>query len=152
MSVIRSSVFQIIFKSIFLLVFNFIGFFLIYAAALLLVRESNTPLSLIEQLSALILALFTTSIFAWWMVTSFRQYEIKIDSESILLKGLSSWKKIDKTILLSDIDGAEIGTDLALFKGKKLVVKLSMVSIAFDNHSLNKSITKTKPDMASGIL
>ena len=118
MSVIRSSVFQIIFKSIFLLLFNFIGFFLIYAAALLLVRESNTPLSLIEQLSALILALFTTSIFAWWIVTSFRQYEIKIDSESILLKGLSSWKKIDKTILLSDIDSAEIGTDLALFKGK----------------------------------
>mgnify|MGYP000141461354 FL=1 len=140
MSVIRSSVFQIIFKSIFLLVFNFIGFFLIYAAALLLVRESNTPLSLIEQLSALILALFTTSIFAWWKVTSFRQYEIKIDSESILLKGLSSWKKIDKTILLSDIDGAEIGTDLALFKGKKLVVKLSMVSIAFETDSLNKNI------------
>tara|TARA_B110000196_G_C21056610_1_gene620169 strand:+ start:503 stop:940 length:438 start_codon:yes stop_codon:yes gene_type:complete len=140
MSVIRSSVFQIIFKSIFLLVFNFIGFFLIYAAALLLVRESNTPLSLIEQLSALILALFTTSIFAWWMVTSFRQYEIKIDSESILLKGLSSWKKIDKTILLSDIDDAEIGTDLALFKGKKLVVKLSMVSIAFETDSLNKNI------------
>jgi hypothetical protein len=140
MSVIRSSVFQIIFKSIFLLLFNFIGFFLIYAAALLLVRESNTPLSLIEQLSALILALFTTSIFAWWMVTSFRQYEIKIDSESILLKGLSSWKKIDKTILLSDIDSAEIGTDLALFKGKKLVVKLSMVSIAFEKDSLNKNI------------
>ncbi|UOB74216.1 hypothetical protein [Pseudoalteromonas sp. APM04] len=140
MSVIRSSVFQIIFKSIFLLLFNFIGFFLIYAAALLLVRESNTPLSLIEQLSALILALFTTSIFAWWMVTSFRQYEIKIDSESILLKGLSSWKKIDKTILLSDIDDAEIGTDLALFKGKKLVVKLSMVSIAFETDSLNKNI------------
>ena len=84
--------------------------------------------------------MFTTSIFAWWMVTSFRQYEIKIDSESILLKGLSSWKKIDKTILLSDIDSAEIGTDLALFKGKKLVVKLSMVSIAFETDSLNKNI------------
>ncbi|KTD99065.1 hypothetical protein [Pseudoalteromonas sp. H71] len=140
MSVIRSSVFQIIFKSIFLLLFNFIGFFLIYAGALLLVSENNISLSLIEQLLALILALFTTSTFAWWMVTSFRQYEIKIDSKLILLKGLSGWKKIDETILLSDIDGAEIVTDLALFKGEKLVVKLSMVSIAFEKDSLNKNI------------
>tara|TARA_B100000768_G_scaffold169019_1_gene174322 strand:- start:192 stop:638 length:447 start_codon:yes stop_codon:yes gene_type:complete len=140
MSVIRSSVFQIIFKSIFLLLLNFIGFFLIYAGALLIVSENNTSLSLIEQLLALILAVFTTSIFAWWVVTSFRQYEIEIDSESILLKGLSGWKKIDETILLSDIDGAEIGTDLALFKGEKLVAKLSMVSIAFENDSLNKNI------------
>ena len=145
MSVIRSSVFQIIFKSIFLLSFNCIGFFAIYAGAILFLSESNTSLSPNEQLLALILALVTTSIFAWWMVLSFRQCEIKIDSAVILLKGLSGWKKIDKTFPLSDLDGAELGTDLALFKGGKLVAKLSMVSIAFDNHSLNKSITKTLP-------
>ena len=142
MLVIRSSVFQIIFKSMFLLLLNCIGFFAIYSGALLFVSESNTSLSLNEQVLGLTLALVTTSIFAWWMVLNFRQYEIKIDSKSILLKGLSGWKKIDKTFLLSDIDGAELGIDLVLFKEKKLVAKLSMVSIAFDNHSLNKSIKK----------